>query len=338
MKVSLIVAPLVTDEVISGTHQPKIPHIDIATLPKRDGNVSISSLIDSYMLSYCGKDQSRSQRMRWWQNKIGHLSLNEVEDDNIFFAMEELAKQNGRYFAGLDVDGNKIFKSKGKKLSPATLNRYVANIGALFTWAIKQRIAPKGFIHPCRGIARKAENNERIRFLSASEMPRLLDATKQSSWEKLYLLVLLGLTTGARKGELLKLCWSNIDVDKKVAYTGITKNGDRKAIPLLPNVLAELNRYISQPNHLVFCSPKIPTKKYCFESRWQIALKEARINDFHFHDLRHSCASYLVQNNATLVEVGDVLGHRDLRTTRRYAHLGVEHKANLVNRVLGHIA
>jgi integrase len=336
MKDDSTVAPLVLDDVIFGTPQTKI-QVNFAILPKRDGKILISSLIDDYMFSYAGKDQSRGQRMRWWQTRIGHLRLDEVEDDNIFFAIEELAQQKGRYFTGLDADGNKIFKAKNKPLSPATLNRYVANIGSLFTWTIKQRIAPKGWVHPCRGIERKPENNERVRFLSQDELARLMQATKESPWEKLYLLVLLGLTTGARKGELIRLKWSDVDFDNGVAYTGITKNGDRKTIPLLPNVVSELTRFKDSLNQLIFASKQIQTQPFSFESRWHQALQKAKVKNFHFHDLRHSCASYLVQNHATLVEVGDVLGHRDLRTTRRYAHLAVEHKMNLVNRVLGHI-
>lgn len=324
------------DCVISGTTQtllnsPREP------ISPRDGSVLISQLINSYMLSYQGRDESRPQRMQWWQDKIGHLTLNEIEDDHIYFAVEELSKQRGRYYKGLDANGNRIYKAKDKPLAPATLNRYVATIGALFTWAIKSRIAPKGWVHPCKGIDRRPENNERVRFLNSYELESLMNAIKSSSWEKLYLMVLLAITTGARRGEIKRLKWKDIDLDKQVAYAGITKNGDRKTTALLPKVIDELKKYQSQPNQYIFASKRIPTQPYCFEKVWLKAVKQAKIKDFHFHDLRHSCASYLVQNHATLVEVADVLGHRDLRTTRRYAHLGTEHKSSLVNRILGHI-
>lgn len=326
----------ITDRVISGTLQ-NMPNSPKEPVRSRDGNVFISQLIDAYMLAYQGKDESRPQRMRWWQDKIGRLTLNQIEDDHIFFAVDELSKQRGRYYKGLDANGNKIYKAKNKPLAPATLNRYVATIGALFTWAIKSRIAPKGWVHPCRGIDRRPENNERVRFLNDSELDSLMTTIKSSSWKKLYLMVLLGITTGARKGELKRLKWKDIDMEKRVAYTGITKNGDRKTTALLPKVIDELKKYQSQANQYIFASERIPTQPYSFDKVWLKAVQEAKIKDFHFHDLRHSCASYLVQNHATLVEVADVLGHRDLRTTRRYAHLGTEHKSNLVNRVLGHI-
>jgi integrase len=72
-----------------------------------------------------------------------------------------------------------------------------------------------------------------------------------------------------------------------------------------------------------------------FESCWSIALREARILNFRFHDLRHCCASYLAQQGASLVELADVLGHRTMAMVKRYAHLSTDSKRRLVNRVLG---
>ena len=67
------------------------------------------------------------------------------------------------------------------------------------------------------------------------------------------------------------------------------------------------------------------------------ALEEADIKDFRFHDLRHSCASYLAQSGASLLEIADLLGHKQISVTKRYAHLCIEHKVSLINRVLGGI-
>ena len=74
-----------------------------------------------------------------------------------------------------------------------------------------------------------------------------------------------------------------------------------------------------------------------FEQPWQLALLNAGIRQFRFHDLRHSCASALAQNGATLLEIAEVLGHRQLQVTKRYAHLCTGHKAKLINRVLGQV-
>ena len=88
---------------------------------------------------------------------------------------------------------------------------------------------------------------------------------------------------------------------------------------------------------LVFPSPKNPGQAFAFEGRFALALQAARVRDFRFHDLRHSCASILAQSGATLLEIGDLLGHRQLQVTKRYSHLATGHKAAMVNRVLGEI-
>jgi hypothetical protein len=163
--------PFASLSVISGTTSPKTNHI---ALPERNGSITISQAIDAYMACYQGKDESRAQRMTWWQSKIGRLTLNEVDEDHIFFAIEELANKDARYYAGKDADGKSIFKSKNKPYAPATINRYAAAIGALFTWCIKKRIAPKRWEHPCKAIERRPENNEIVRFLSNSERHALL--------------------------------------------------------------------------------------------------------------------------------------------------------------------
>ena len=123
--------PFASLSVISGTTSPN--KTSLIALPERNGNITISQAIDAYMACYQGKDESRAQRMTWWQSKIGSLTLNEVDEDHIFFAIEELANKDARYYAGKDADGKAIFKSKSKPYAPATINRYAAAIGALDT-------------------------------------------------------------------------------------------------------------------------------------------------------------------------------------------------------------
>jgi hypothetical protein len=185
---------------------------------------------------------------------------------------------------------------------------------------MKRRIAPKGYVHPCRTIERRPENNENLRFLSDDERRRLLDACRLSRWPRLYMLVLLALTTGARKGELLALSWEDIDFERGLAHCGRTKNGDAKALPLVPAVVDLLRGFEGGKRVLVFPSTRSPNAPYAFEGCWRAALKEAKLRSFRFHDLRHTCASMLAQNGATLLEIGDVLGHRQLQMTKRYSH------------------
>jgi integrase len=280
---------------------------------------------------------TRPQRLGWWVAKLGGITLADLCDDQIYFALQDLAAQRGRFFAGVDADGKPIYKSKRGPLSPATINRYAAALGAVLTWSVKRRIAPRGWDNPCKRLERQPENNERVRFLSDEEREQLLAACKRSTWDRLYLLVLMGLTTGARRGELERLRWGDVNYEGEVADVRHTKNGEPKRLPLTPAVIEELRRHEGPPAALIFASRRRPDRAYNIDPAWARALRAAGVRNFRFHDLRHSCASYLAQDGATLLEIADVLEHKQLSVTKRYSHLATGHKAKLVNRVLGAI-
>lgn len=319
----------------------KAPASASQTAPKppsvRDGSVTLSALIDAYMAAYDGRDTTRVQRLSYWQARLGARTLDELSDDDVFVALEELASLRGRYHAGKDAEGRPIFRAKRKPLAAATLNRYQAALSAVLTWAIRRRIAPKGWHNPCRNLELRRENNQIVRFLSDDERAALLTSCRASKWPRLYLLVLMALTTGARRGELEGLRWRDIDLDRAEASILHTKNGDRKVLPLVPAVVEELRRFEGAPSALVFPSKRRPDVAFNFIPAWQQALKAAGIRRFRFHDCRHTTASYLAQAGAPLLQIAEVLGHRQLSVTKRYSHLTVKHKAELVTRVLGDI-
>ena len=128
-----------------------------------------------------------------------------------------------------------------------------------------------------------------------------------------------------------------IDFDRRTAYVATTKNGQPKVLPLTDSVIRELQLFDTKDTSLIFASKIKEEVAYCFTKSWKKALKDSEIEDFRFHDLRHSCASYLAQSGASLLEIADVLGHKQISVTKRYAHLCIEHKSSLINRVLGSI-
>lgn len=306
-------------------------------LPMRAGHLTLADLIDLYMARYEGRDVSRVHRAAWWRRQLGEVTLVELSEDRVHATLETLAESKSRYYAGKDADGQRIFKAREGKVSPATVNRHAAALAAILTWAIKRRIAPVGFIHPCRTVERRREDNERTRFLSEDERTRLLTACRAARWPRLYVLVLMALTTGARKGELLGLRWADVDLEHGVAGVATTKNGDPRMLPLVPGVVAELTRFKAGGKSLVFASPRDPGKAFAFDLQFKAALKAASVRGVTFHILRHSCASMLAANGCSLLEIADVLGHRQLQVTKRYSHLATSHKAALVNRVLGNL-
>lgn len=299
--------------------------------------VSLRELIEAYLRSYDGRDRTRPQCLARWAALLGDRPFAQIQDDELYRAWEAIAAEPARLYAGRDAGGQRIERAKGKR-SPATCNRYLAAIAAVFTWATKRRLTPRAWENPARKIERLPERNQVVRFLSPEELKRLLEACRASSWPRLYLLVLLALTTGARRGELLGLTWADLELERAIAHLRETKNGQARALPLTPAVLEELRRFASaRPEACVFPSRGHLSRPRAFESSWYVALKAAGIRRFRFHDLRHSCASYLAQNGASLLEIADVMGHRQLAMVKRYAHLTTDTKAKLVNRILGGI-
>jgi integrase len=103
-------------------------------------------------------------------------------------------------------------------------------------------------------------------------------------------------------------------------------------------LLAELSRFREIGVSYVFPHPSRLYQPFTeFDYHWQAAKKAALLLDFHFHDLRHTCASLLAMNGASLLEIAEVLGHKSITMTQRYAHLCIGHKAKLTERVFGNL-
>ena len=274
----------------------------------------LSLVIDEYLKKeYKGSRPNEfNQKLNFWIESIGTQPIIDITTSDINEALGTLPGH---------------FKN-------ATINRYVAAISVVFSYAVREYGIQ---VNPIRKIPSLPENNERTRFLSEAERTRLFASCRASHWDKLYLIVLLAITTGARKGELTKLRWNDIDFERRTAYVSTTKNGQPKVLPLTDSVIKELQLFNTKDSSLIFESKVKEDVAYCFTKPWKKALEDAEIRDFRFHDLRHCCASYLAQSGASLLEIADVLGHKQISVTKRYAHLCIEHKSSLINRVMGSI-
>lgn len=306
--------------------------------------VTLAQLIDEYMAAYAGRDTALPYRLAEWRTLIGAQPIAAIDDDVVFHALEHLASLPARLWAGYDAEGRKVYRKRAERRSPGTINRYHVALSAVFTWAQRRRRVPKDFENPCRKVPRQKESAGVVRFLSQDERERLLVACQASRWPRLYALVLMAMTTGARRGELLELRWADIDLERAEAQVRESKNGEPKVLPLVPAVVEALRGLVEEdrkdfrlglPSLRVFHSRVRPDTSYNFEPHWRQALKKARVSRFRFHDLRHTCASYLAQSGASLLEIADVLGHKQLAMTKRYAHLTTGTKKALVSRVLG---
>lgn len=299
---------------------------------------TLDNAIARYLAVYQGRDETRVQRLSSWLRLIdATLPLTDITPEAIDAGMAKLASEAARVFSGKDADGNPIFRVKQGQRSGATLNRYLVALAALFAWCRRQRLLPRGFESPTKHVEKNQESRGRVRYLSDNERDRLLAACQESAWPRLHVFVLMALTTGARRGELLRLRWKDVDVDRGDAELEETKNGDRRVLVLLPQVIAELARFApkdaARSEALVFRSRLRPSQPYSTAKAFNEAVALAGIKNFRFHDCRHCTASYMAQHGASLLEIADTLGHRQLRMVQRYAHLNTDSRRRLMARV-----
>jgi len=306
------------------------------------GDVTVGEVIDAFMAAYTGRDTALAQRLAFWYPSLGTVRLPVLDAELIADHLDQLAGQPVRKYVGMDNSGHRLYREHHQR-SGATLNRYLAALSTALQWAIRRRLTPKGWHNPARDVRRAQESAGRVRFLSKDECHRLLSVARISAWSKLFLLILMAVVTGARRGELLGLRYRDLNLPDAEEGSGTatlhsTKNGDMRCLVLTPAVCREIRRHgIGAPDGLLFPGKFRPHQPYSIEEAWRRALRLARIEGFRFHDLRHTCASYLAQSGASLLEVADVLGHRSLAMTKRYAHLTVQSKTRLVQNVLGEI-
>jgi integrase len=249
----------------------------------------------------------------WWKDKLGAYTLATLTPDLIGRHRDKLQTEEG--------------------MSASTVNRYLSALSKAFSNAVKEwHWLPD---NPLRRVSKKPEPRGRVRYLSDDERAALLEACRKSEYKPLYLIVLFALTTGMRRGELLGLRWQDIDLERRVAVLHNTKNGDRRSVPIVPEVaelLREHGKVRRLDNDLVFPSDD-PSAVWLFDKHWYQALKAAKVKDFRFHDLRHTAASYLAMSGATTAEIAAVLGHRTLQMVKRYAHLSDQHTGEVVERM-----
>ncbi len=191
--------------------------------------------------------------------------------------------------------------------------------------------------NPFRKVSTLKEPRGRVRFLDDDERKNLLEACKNHS-NVLYTIVVIALSTGARKGEILSLRWSQVNLNKGMITIHHTKNNERRSIPLQGHALElvnDLGKVRRLDTDLLFPSKTNPDKQLSIDTIWKGIIKESEIVNFRFHDLRHSAASYLAMNGASIPEIAEVLGHKTLQMVKRYSHL-TEQKSQFLTSKLSH--
>jgi integrase len=201
---------------------------------------------------------------------------------------------------------------------PGSVNRFMSLVKYIFNLAEKWEVIDKS---PSRGVSKVADNNRKERFLTKEEIERLLAALKQSKSLVLPDLIEFLLLTGARKSEASNARWENVNLETGIWTVPVSKSGKPRYIPLSRAAVQVLARRKTNGSEYVFPNPKTGKPLSHLYESWHRIRTMAGLQDVRIHDIRHHVASLLVNHGRSLYEVQKLLGHADISTTQRYAHL-----------------
>jgi len=178
-----------------------------------------------------------------------------------------------------------------------------------------------------------SERDSANQWRAARNKELLPDLRKLDFSDHLKPLVITAMNTGMRRGEIFNLTWQDIDLKNKIiTVEGATsKSGQTRHIPINKELLDTLIKWKNQINSKLYVFPGKDGKRLDnVKKSWEGLLKLAKIEEFRWHDLRHTFASKLVMAGVPLNTVRELLGHSDLSMTLRYAHLAPDSKASAV--------
>ena len=290
---------------------------------------TFTQLADRYLRDIMPRKRPSSQysmiaQLEWWRGKLGPYTLADCTPQRIAELRDEFAAAPCR---------------TGQRPSPTTVGRYLALLSHVFSVAVKELSWLDA--NPVQRVRKPSPAPGRVRYLDDAERARLLAACETSLNRDLSVIVMLALCSGMRLGEIKNLTWDKVDVHRCTITLAPedVKNATRRTVPLVNPALdilrgrAKLRRL---DTNLVFPAPARHRQKprpLDFQSAWKYALKVAQISDFKFHDLRHTCASYLAMSGASLTEIGAILGHKTAQMSLRYSHLSPQHSAAVLGRM-----
>jgi integrase len=290
-------------------------------LKKRKVEIAEGKFLDKKKIPQCTFRELAALYLPWAQtNHRGYVATR----SRVGLLCQAFGDQQLSGITPLKVD--EYISQRAVTHKPATVNRDIAVLRHMFRKAMswgKALSNPAAHVKPLRA------DNRRLRYLSQEEMTRLLDVAD----ETLRPVLITALYTGLRRGELFSLTWQDVDLKHGVVRVVQTKSGERREIPLsdtLRDTLLTLPRRLA--SDYVFPG-KTGHGLVDIRKRFHRALKEAGIEGFVFHDLRHTFASHLVMAGVDLMTVKEFLGHADIKMTMRYAHLAPDYKRAAISRL-----
>ncbi|MDQ4120040.1 MAG: tyrosine-type recombinase/integrase [Acidobacteriota bacterium] len=202
----------------------------------------------------------------------------------------------------------------GGKRSSATVNYHLSVLSKIFSLALDAELIES---NPCFRVKKLKLNNQRMRVLSHEEERRLFAALGDNSL--ISQLITLAIHTGMRRGEIFNLKWFDVDFNRGFVQVRESKSGKKRLVPINETVRSLLVG-LKRRSEYVFTSPKTGGRLTDIKKGFRSALKKAGINDFCFHDLRHTAATRMADSGADAFTLMKILGHSDIRMTSRYTH------------------
>ena len=210
---------------------------------------------------------------------------------------------------------------------PATINRGLSRLRRMFSLAVEWELLEES---PLAGIRFLRENNARTRYLSLQECQRLIASCIAPH---IRALVGVALHSGMRLGEILNLRWYDLDFASGFILVRDSKNGESRHVPMDATLSALFRAYPHRlGTDLVFSSSR-GGRIVDVRTGFQNACKRAELTDLHFHDLRHTFASQFVMAGGDLYILKEILGHKSITMTQRYAHLSPTYKIKAIDRM-----
>ncbi len=206
---------------------------------------------------------------------------------------------------------------------PASTNRVYDMLNTVFHLAIRWETGLTA--NPLKNVRRYKENNKRERYLTEDEARQLFEALESTKSPQLKAIVTMLLLTGARLSEMLNAQWKDFDTESRLWTIEFNKSGKTRYVPLSDaaiQLIENLPRIEDCPYS--FANPQTKQPYTSIHYAWDSVRKRAGLADLRIHDLRHSFASFLVNGGRSIYEVQKILGHTQIRTTQRYAHLSQE--------------
>lgn len=297
---------------------------------------TVEEALQRYLTEHLQKRSLRratdEQQLQWWLERFGRYTLADLTPALI---------ATGR--AELEAGGN----PRKKRPAPSTVVRYMA----ILSKALSVIVNEWGWLSesPMPKVQKPRVSNGSTRFLSKEEVERLLLATKSSEHPHLHLITLLALSTGMRKGEILGLRWRQLHLDpgkrSGLILLEKTKNHEPRGIPLVEGALKEVLRHQKDAlaqgkslDALLFESARKPGQPTDIRKAWETAVEAAKLEGaFRFHDTRHTVGASLAMSGASMRDIAELLGHKDLAMVKRYSHLSKSHLEKVARKMHRHL-